>query len=101
MKRVRFDDVIAELAKCGCESMADLTQMDRGRLVALYMRENAEWGDALFDNMEAVFSALENRDFHTLGGLIAGKLHGYVGPYVDKQLAYKAMCRREQEELRA
>lgn len=99
VKRAKFDEQIAELERLGCETWQELSAVQRSRLVRAYFEENGEWGDALFDDMKPVFDALEHHDLADFGLAISMKLNAYVRPYVDKQLAYKAMCRREREEM--
>jgi hypothetical protein len=97
----RFDDLICKLSGLGCESYEDLTKENRAKLVRLYFQDTSEWGDALCDEPAEVLDAFEHHDHADLGLAIAMRMTAYVRPHIDKQLAYKAMCRREQEELRA
>lgn len=98
-KRVRFDEVVVELAAQGYEDWNDLKPADRARLVRLYFEEYAEWGDALYENMAPVLDAFEFHDHADFGLAVAQKMTAYVRPYVEKQLAYQWLCRREREEV--
>lgn len=99
MKRLKFDDLILELSRLGCESWDDLKPENRARLIRLYFDEYPEWGDALFEGMEYAMNAFESRDLASFGVLVACKMGDYVKPYIDKQLAYQALCRREEQEI--
>lgn len=98
---MKFDKLITELAALGYDSWDDLTPANRSRLVRLYFEETHEWGDALFERMEHVFDAFEHHDDADFGLAMRQKMTAYVRPYINSQLAYQAMCRREREELRA
>ena len=101
MSKRGFDELVFELAALGLESWDDLPPNHRLRLVRLYFEQYGEWGDALYENMAHVFDAFELHDDFDFGLAVKQKMTAYVRPYVEKQLAYQAMCRREQEEMRA
>jgi hypothetical protein len=96
---MKFDAVIAELVNHGCESWDDLTPQSRARLVRLYFAENPEWGDAFFEGMDMALDAFETRDVFAFGLIVGAKMDAYARPYINKQLAYQALCRREAEEV--
>lgn len=100
-RRVGFDELVAELAAQGCEVWDDLRPENRRRLVRLYFQETCEWGDALFGTMDWVLDAFEFNDQADFGLAVSQKMNAYVRPYVEKQLKYRALCNREQEEMRA
>lgn len=96
MSRVgEFDRQIRRLATLGCEEWEHLTPENRTRLVRLFFEETPEWGDALFDDMAPVLDAFEHHDDADFGLAVRQKMVAYVRPYVNKQLAYVALCRRE------
>lgn len=97
-RRARFDDVILEHVNAGKESYQDLSGTEVARLVGLYFEEYGEWGDALYDNMSFVFDPLKRHDISTFGWNVYAKLVHYVRPYIQRQLQYQALCRRELEE---
>lgn len=98
----RFDELVFELASTGCEAWEDLTPANRAKLVRLYFDEYAEWGDALYGSlMPGLMNAFESGDMAEFGAWVSSMMYAYVRPYVEKQLNYQAMCKREREELRA
>lgn len=101
MKRVRFDELVTELARLGCETWQDLTHGNRTRLVRLFFEEYGEWGDALFDDMAPVFDAFENHDDADFGLAVRQKMTAYVRPYVEKELRKQTVFKREREEVEA
>jgi hypothetical protein len=96
---MKFDDLIAHLARLGCESWQDVTNDNRARLVRLYMQETGEWGDALFDGMAPVFDAFDARDMTAFGTAVARKVIDYVRPHVERELRKQTIFRREQDEI--
>ena len=96
---MRFDDLLTEVSNLGYHTWESLTAKHRTRLIRLYFEEHGEWGDALYENMRHVFDAFEHHDDADFGLAVRQKMTAYVMPYVNKQLAYKEMCKREQEEM--
>jgi len=99
MKRGSFDELIEMNVNAGRVTYDDLLLVDRYALTARYFRENGEWGDALFDDMDRIFEAFVTDDTANLGAFVSYKMLAYVRPYIEKQLRYMDMCKREQQEM--
>ncbi len=98
MARETFDSLILANVEADRVTFDDLSIVDRYELVARYFQENPEWGDALYEDADLLV-ALRSADYANLGRLVLRKAVGYVLPYIEKQLRYAAMCKREQQEM--
>lgn len=95
-----FDEIILDAVNAGRETWADLEPATRAKLVRLYFEQYGEWSEVFSDDMTRALDGFEALDFAYLGLELATKMTAYVRPYVNKQLAYQAMSKREQEEMR-